>query len=398
MNAPKLRFKEFNDDWKKINLKSVFNYYSTNSLSREQLSNSGIIKNIHYGDIHRKFSTIVDINRHVDSFIKDLNYKNKNELCKNYDLIFADASEDYEGIGKAIELINVDFNTVSGLHTILARDVQNSFAPKFKGYYFNSPIIHNQIRVLANGFKVYGISKETINKLNVNIPSKNEQTKIANTLELLDKKIELQSKKIEDLKLFKKGLIDAEFTNSNYDEISLKNILKERKLYSEKGLEYPHVTLSKNGIYDKEERYNRDFLVKSEDKKYKITHLNDLCYNPANLKFGVICLNEYGSAIFSPIYVTFEINSIANPKYIKYYTTRNNFINAIRKYEQGTVYERMAVAPEDFLKFNIKLPDIETQNKIVLKLAKLDKKILLEENKLYKLQELKKGLMQKMFV
>ena len=374
MNAPKLRFKEFNDDWKKINLKSVFNYYSTNSLSREQLSNSGIIKNIHYGDIHRKFSTIVDINRHVDSFIKDLNYKNKNELCKNYDLIFADASEDYEGIGKAIELINVDFNTVSGLHTILARDVQNSFAPKFKGYYFNSPIIHNQIRVLANGFKVYGISKETINKLNVNIPSKNEQTKIANTLELLDKKIELQSKKIEDLKLFKKGLIDAEFTNSNYDEISLKNILKERKLYSEKGLEYPHVTLSKNGIYDKEERYNRDFLVKSEDKKYKITHLNDLCYNPANLKFGVICLNEYGSAIFSPIYVTFEINSIANPKYIKYYTTRNNFINAIRKYEQGTVYERMAVAPEDFLKFNIKLPDIETQNKIVLKLAKLDKK------------------------
>lgn len=198
--------------------------------------------------------------------------------------------------------------------------------------------------------------------------------------------------------LLKKGLIDAEFTNSNYDEISLKNILKERKLYSEKGLEYPHVTLSKNGIYDKEERYNRDFLVKSEDKKYKITHLNDLCYNPANLKFGVICLNEYGSAIFSPIYVTFEINSIANPKYIKYYTTRNNFINAIRKYEQGTVYERMAVAPEDFLKFNIKLPDIETQNKIVLKLAKLDKKILLEENKLYKLQELKKGLMQKMFV
>lgn len=109
-------------------------------------------------------------------------------------------------------------------------------------------------------------------------------------------------------------------------------------------------------------------------------------------------MNEYGSAIFSPIYVTFEINSIANPKYIKYYTTRNNFINAIRKYEQGTVYERMAVAPEDFLKFNIKLPDIETQNKIVLKLAKLDKKILLEENKLYKLQELKKGLMQKMFV
>ena len=123
-----------------------------------------------------------------------------------------------------------------------------------------------------------------------------------------------------------------------------------------------------------------------------------MCYNPANLKFGVICLNEYGSAIFSPIYVTFEINNIANPMYIKYYMTRNNFINAIRKYEQGTVYERMAVAPEDFLKFSIKLPDLETQNKIVFKIMKLDNKLHLEENKLINLNELKKGLMQNMFV
>ena len=84
--------------------------------------------------------------------------------------------------------------------------------------------------------------------------------------------------------------------------------------------------------------------------------------------------------------------------YIKYYVTRNNFINAIRKYEQGTVYERMAVSPEDFLKFSIKLPHIEIQNKIVAKLSKLDKKIELEELRLIKLNELKKGLMQNMFV
>lgn len=123
-----------------------------------------------------------------------------------------------------------------------------------------------------------------------------------------------------------------------------------------------------------------------------------MCYNPANLKFGVICLNEYGSAIFSPIYVTFEINKIANPQYIKYYTTRVNFINAIRKYEQGTVYERMAVSPNDFLKFSIKLPDINKQNKIAQTFLQLDNKITLEKEKLNKLQELKKGLMQNMFV
>ena len=186
--------------------------------------------------------------------------------------------------------------------------------------------------------------------------------------------------------------------NKDYPEISLKKILKERKIYSEKGLDYPHVTLSKEGIYEKSERYNRDFLVKSEDKKYKITKLNDLCYNPANLKFGVICLNEYGSAIFSPIYVAFEINETVNPKYIKYYTTRNKFINAVRKYEQGTVYERMAVSPEDLLKFKIKLPNLNIQNKIVSNLELIDKKILCEIKKLDNLSKLKKGLMQNMFV
>ena len=123
-----------------------------------------------------------------------------------------------------------------------------------------------------------------------------------------------------------------------------------------------------------------------------------MCYNPANLKFGVICLNEYGSAIFSPIYVTFEIKETVNPKYIKYYTTRNKFINAVRKYEQGTVYERMAVSQEDFLKFNVKLPNLNIQNKIVSNLELIDKKILCEIKKLDKLSKIKKGLMQNMFI
>ena len=223
MNVPKLRFKEFNEEWQKINLKNVFEYFSTNSLSRDQLSDSGMIKNIHYGDIHRKYSSIVNVENDVETYIKDINYNNKYELCKDADLVFADASEDYDGIGKVIELDNVKCNTVSGLHTILVRDKENIFAPMFKGYYFNSPTIHNQIRILANGFKVYGISKDSINKLNINIPTKKEQYKIANTLFLLDKKIELQTKKIEDLKLFTK-ILETQYIFNNHNEYSKKRI------------------------------------------------------------------------------------------------------------------------------------------------------------------------------
>lgn len=180
--------------------------------------------------------------------------------------------------------------------------------------------------------------------------------------------------------------------------VPLSDILIERKKYSEKGLEYPHVTLSKDGIFDKGNRYNRDFLVKSDDKNYKITKYNDICYNPANLKFGVICINKYGSAIFSPIYVTFEVNKKVNADYVNLYITRKNFINEVRKFEQGTVYERMAVAPDDFVKFKISLPPIKVQEKITTLFSKLDSHILLENKKIEKLNELKKGLMQNMFV
>lgn len=166
-------------------------------------------------------------------------------------------------------------------------------------------------------------------------------------------------------------------------EYILKDILLERKEYSEKGKDYKHVTLSKEGIVDKTERYNRDFLVKDENKKYKITHLNDICYNPANLKFGVICLNRYGDAIFSPIYITFELKEkykqLIDIEYLSYILTSERFIQKVRKYEQGTVYERMAVNVEDFLSMKVNIPSLNEQKIIKDMIKKVEKIINLYE-------------------
>lgn len=64
--------------------------------------------------------------------------------------------------------------------------------------------------------------------------------------------------------------------------ISLNEVLTERKQYALKNEKYPHVSFTKEGIFPKNEQFDRDFLVKKEDKKYKVTHFGDLCYNPAN--------------------------------------------------------------------------------------------------------------------
>ena len=400
MLVPKLRFKNFNDEWKTFKIQDTFVFLSTNSLSRDSLNyNNGTIQNIHYGDIHTILPTICNVNKERLPYINyDAIYKNTNFVQEN-DLLIADASENYDDIGKSIEVIELDNKKiVGGLHTLLLRCELNLFAPKFKGYLFNTNNIRTQIKILSVGAKVLGISKDNLKKITFYLPSLEEQTKIANFLSLIDRKIELQEKLVENLKLYKKGLLQKVFSNNHgWKSIKLSQVLFERKVYAEKG-QYTHVSLTIDGIIDKSERYDRDFLVTHQNKKYKITKYNDICYNPANLKFGVICRNNFGTAIFSPIYVTFEISKLANPIFISLYLSDNSFINKVRKYEEGTVYERMSVKPEDLLKVNIKIPSIEEQNRIANLFTSLDKKIELETKKLQDLKTYKKGLLQKMFI
>ena len=382
MNVPKLRFKEFNDEWSVINLADIFQYFSTNSLSREQLSESGILKNLHYGDIHRKYNSIVNENKEITSYIKNINYVNKYELLKNNDLIFADASEDYEGIGKAVEIVNVNNNIVSGLHTILARDNSNVFAPMFKGYYFNSPIVHNQIRVLANGFKVYGISKETINKLNIKIPSIKEQSKIANTLYLLDKKIELQTKKIEDLKLFKKGLLQKQYNyikDKNLVELSdIANIYQPQTISQNKLDNGKYFVFGANGIIGKYSRYNH--------KKKQITIS---CRGENSGKVNITPEKCWitGNSMVLNIDNNYNVDKI----YLKCVLDSQNLRYLISGSGQPQITRNV------ILKHKIPLLPILEQKKFRNPFIKLDLKIHLEETKVNKLLDIKKGLMQDMF-
>lgn len=272
-------------------------------------------------------------------------------------------------------------------------------------FYFKSTHWYKYMHSVAN----YGARHDRMNITNddlfgmpIPFPSIEEQERIAEILGTQDKLIALKEKRIAEKKQQKKYLMQQLLTGKKRlpgftDEwkiVKLKELLRERKTYSQKGLEYPHVTLSNEGIYAKTERYDREHLVKSEDKEYKITHKGDICYNPANLKFGVICVNKFGGAIFSPIYVTFEVNQKANLGFLGNYMMRWDFINAVRKYEEGTVYERMAVKPEDLLNFKIHLPPIKEQQAIANILSQADKEIELLQKDLEEEKNKKKALMQ----
>ncbi|WGU44864.1 restriction endonuclease subunit S (plasmid) [Lactococcus cremoris] len=121
-------------------------------------------------------------------------------------------------------------------------------------------------------------------------------------------------------------------------------------------------------------------------------------YNPANLKFGAISRNKYGNAVFSPIYVTFSVNNdVTMPEFIEMLITRKDFIKRALKYQQGTVYERQSVSPENLLSMNLYLPGKLEQEKIGTFFKHLDDTISLQQRKLDLLKEQKKGYLQKMF-
>lgn len=128
-----------------------------------------------------------------------------------------------------------------------------------------------------------------------------------------------------------------------------------------------------------------------------IEHDLKLCYNPANLKFGVICLNTYGDAIFSPIYVTFEIDASSDPDFIGAYLTRWDFINRALKYQQGTVYERMAVSPEDFVSIKCCFPQKAEQTRLAEFITLLDNRIAAQGKYVESLKKYKRGLSNSLF-
>ena len=217
--VPRLRFPEFRNGplWAGKPMGEVYSFKSNNSLSRDQLNyEHGSVKSIHYGDIHTKFSTLFDITKETVPFInapESLNGFRPENDCVEGDMIFADASEDLEDIGKGIEVVRLNGErVVSGQHTILARPKDDSLVIGFGAYLFKSRRVRTQIQKESQGSKVLGISATRLTKIALPIPrTKGEQKRIAECLSSVDDLITAQARKLDALKTHKKALMQHIF-------------------------------------------------------------------------------------------------------------------------------------------------------------------------------------------
>lgn len=385
------------ENWEVYSFKDMFIFSTGKSIKQNESSPEYNIPCVRYGELYHMYNEV------ITTVINKTNL-DKSELLfsKGNEILIPSAGEDPLDIGSASAL-TLENIAIGRTINILRPIKDNVYSQKYIAYFINHQL-KIKIASLAKGSSISNVYNSDLKKLEILLPPLQEQEKIAEILTSWDNGIEQQKILIQEKKQLKKGLIQKLLSgekrfdgfDKEWEEIQLSKILKERKQYSEKGLEHEHVSLTKKGVVPKSDRYERDQLVKDENKKYKITKLNDICYNPANLKFGVICKNTYGEAIFSPIYVTFEVNEKYSNDFMGYFLTQNDFIGRIRKFEEGTVYERMAVNPKDFLSYKIKIPSLLEQNKIVGILSFVDKEIELLNQELKELKQQKKGLMQKL--
>ncbi len=386
MNTPKLRFKEFNDEsYRKDILKNIISYIADNrGKNPDYYLDSGIpvidnfmIQNQGYPDLSRA-------NRYIDDNI----YENfiRKEIEYNDTLITLVGN----GIGNICltpkEKCVIIQNTL-GLRT-------NKFNDK-KYLYHLLTYKNSEIKKLDRGMAQPSIRQDELLKLEVTIPNINEQLKISNFLSLLDKKIELQSKKIEDLKLFKLYTKNQIF--NDYDEVfKLKDILvKWNKKNKNNSVKYVESISNKYGFISQSDQFEDRNVASKNLNNYYIIEKGVFGYNPSRLNVGSLALKTNDKiSVVSPLYECFT-TSQNNQYLLEWFDSKFFRKETISKFEGGV---RNTLNFSNLCEIEIRLPIIEKQNKYSNIFSMFNNKIELEEKKLYKLQELKKGLMQNMFV
>ena len=390
-----MRFPEFSGEWEQHSLSDYLRF--KNGLNPDAKRFGKGIKFISVMDILNNASISYDC---VRASVAATEQEISDFEVEYGDVLFQRSSETLEDIGRSN--IYVDSrHCVFGGFVIRGKKI-GEYEPYFMKYRLDSPYARKSIIVKGAGAQHFNIGQDGLSKVELFFPKYEEQVKIGDLLRIIDDRINTQSKIIEDKETLYKAIIDKHFKeirkNDAIQEVYLSNVFKERVEYSSNDGVFPHASLTKEGVSIKTDRYNRDFLVKDTDKQYKVTRINDICYNPANLKFGVITRNKVGTLIFSPIYVTFEVRNGYDPAYIELMVTNSDFINKMLRFQEGTVYERMAVSSEDFLSESCKIPDLEIQTEFSAHVSKIEQSIQVEKKYLESIRRIKNYILEAMFI
>lgn len=383
MLVPKLRFKEFNDEWqlKKLGrLVDIKRGASPRPINKYITSNDNGVNWIKIGDVSTDDMYINSTKEKIT-----IEGAKKSRAVHKGDLILSNSMS----FGRPY-ILNIDGYIHDGW--LLISNYSSYFYINFLVELLSSQYMKSQYIKLSAGSTVLNLNSDLVASTLVPVPSLEEQTKIANFLSLIDRKIELQEKLVENLKLYKKGLLQKVFSNNQgWKSAKLGDICEIVMGQSPNSENYNNTNKGMPLIQGNADIFNR----KTNPKNYttqitKTCDIGDILIS-VRAPVGNVAISNHYACIGRGMC---KLLTKLNKKYIYQYLLA--YENCWDKISQGSTFQ--SISSSDIYNFIVKYPSIEEQNRIANLFTSLDKKIELETKKLQDLKTYKKGLLQKMFI
>lgn len=393
--VPKLRVKEFCGEWEEKRLGDIAEIYKGNVLSKSDLRDEGH-PCILYGELYTKYGEI------IEKVYSKTNRADKNLFIgKINDVLIPSSGETAIDISTA-SCLKCDNVYIGGdLNVIRCNNVNGSFL----SYTLNHKQ-RNSIAKFTQGVSVVHLYGDSLRKLKINIPSLPEQTKIAHFLCTVDDKIQNQQDKTAHLENIKKGFMQKIFSRKvrfkddggeefpEWEDNILKNYIEiitgypfDSEKFIEENNNNPIIR-----IRDLQDNKISLFTTENYDLKYKVYK-------------GDILIGMDGD-FYITMWKGIEVG--LNQRIMKIRPKKglikNNFlyyllIPLIKHINDITPFTTVKhLSSKDILNLKVKLPCLKEQQKIADFLSSFDEKIYTEKEVLEHLKQLKKGLLQQMFV
>ena len=388
---PKLRFPGFNEPWSIYKAEELFKNVADKNhptetvltiiqgkgtLPREQAG-----RNIHYDD-----SSLA-------------NYKK----VEQGDFIIHLRS--FEG---GLEMANED-GIVSPAYTILRCKKPHS-SLFYEAYFHTDEFINHILSKSVEGIRDgRQISYEAFKWLGLPYCDVSEQEKIAQLFCTLSRRIEKQQQMVDDLKKYKRGVIQQVLTGRKgtrkacypeWQQSSLGEYFTEQTIRTSNTPSTPLVSLTvEDGITPKTERYYREFLVTKEGENYKMIKPGWFAYNPMNAHLGAIAPNHLGyTAAVSGYYNIFSVNEPDTICFWEEYLTSYSMLIHYKLIATGSLIEKQRVHYSQFVRIRRCLPSVGEQKHLSKLFEMLNKKIANAESTERQLVGMRVSLLQQLFI
>ena len=400
--APKLRFNGYTNDWEQQELGAVVEFYSGLTYKPENVVQNGTLV-IRSSNIHNNQYINAD-NVYVKNNIVNSEYVQEQDII----VVVRNGSRNLIGKHALLKSIPHDPSVIGAFMTGI-RSLNNQFIEAV----LNTEKFKREINKNL-GATINQITTSQFKKMKFNFPKREEDKQIGILFNYLDDTIQLHERKCEELALIKQALLQKLFPKKDevIPEVRYKSFSaawEQRKLSSMtqykngKGHEdkqtdsgdFELVNLNSISI-DGGFKHSGKFINESDDG---ILYKNDLVMILSDVGHGdllgrVALIPDDNKFILNQRVALLRPNKTVNPEFLFFY------INSHQKYfkSQGAGMSQLNISKKSVETFSSLVPNIDEQKKISLFLMKLDSLIALHQRKLEKLKQLKKFLLQNMFI